>query len=146
MPPVVIDVRNAEDWRDVVHRAVQSLAEGELVAFPTETVYGLGADVLNLDAVRKVFSVKGRPPDNPLIVHVPGMGSAEGFAESIPEKARELAGHIWPGPLTIVVPLRPDAGICAEVTAGLDTIGVRVPDHRLARAVLRAACDGSASR
>ena len=109
--------------------AAACLERGGLVAFPTETVYGLGANALDPDAVERVFRVKGRPPDNPLIVHVPGMGSAEGFAESIPEKARELAGHIWPGPLTIVVErndIVPDA-----VTAGLDTVAIRVPRHPL---------------
>jgi L-threonylcarbamoyladenylate synthase len=107
--------------------AAACLARGGLVAFPTETVYGLGADALNPEAVERVFSVKGRPADNPLIVHVRNMEVAERFAAVIPEKARRLADLIWPGPLTIVVErndIVPDV-----VAAGLDTVAIRVPRH-----------------
>ena len=84
MPPVVIDVRSAEDWRDVVHRAVQTLAEGGLVAFPTETVYGLGADGLNPEAVARIYAAKGRPVTNPMILHVADVLSQYDFALNDP--------------------------------------------------------------
>lgn len=118
--------------------AVAILAAGGLVAFPTETVYGLGADALSAKAVQGIFRAKGRPADNPLIVHVPSLAAAE---ELIHPKASRgplqlLADSFWPGPLTLVVPRR--GGVPVEVTAGLDTVGIRVPNHRIALALLRA--------
>jgi L-threonylcarbamoyladenylate synthase len=112
------------------------LRAGELVAFPTETVYGLGADATNSDAVLKIYETKGRPRFNPLIVHVADLGMAERLVEFSP-MARRLA-RFWPGPLTLVLPRKPDAGLSDIVTAGLDTVGIRIPDHELAQALIRA--------
>lgn len=113
------------------------LAAGELVAFPTETVYGLGADATNSDAVLKIYETKGRPRFNPLIVHVADLAMAERLVEIGPI-ARKLS-QFWPGPLTLVLPRRSDAGLSDIVTAGLDTVGIRIPDHPLARDLIRAA-------
>ena len=116
-------------------RAAALLAAGALVAFPTETVYGLGADARNDTAVARIFEAKGRPRFNPLIVHVADLDTARSFADFPPEAAR-LADAFWPGPLTLVVPLRADAGISPLVTAGLGTIALRMPEHPLAQALL----------
>lgn len=115
----------------VLDEAVRVLARGGLVAFPTETVYGLGADAMNAAAVRSVFTAKGRPADNPLIVHLAEATQIDDVADSIPAIARDLARSFWPGPLTLVVHGRP--GIPKEVTAGLPTVAVRVPDHPVPR-------------
>ena len=120
-----------------VARAARLLAGDELVAFPTETVYGLGADARSDLAVAKVFAAKGRPSFNPLIVHLPNLAAAEAFAIVGPN-ARALAGAFWPGPLTLVLPLRAGAGISPLVTAGLDSVAVRVPAHPLAQRLLAA--------
>ena len=113
------------------------LRAGGLVAFPTETVYGLGADATNSDAVLKIYETKGRPRFNPLIVHVADLDMARRYV-SFSQLAEKLA-RFWPGPLTLVLPKRADAGISDLVTAGLDTIGIRIPDHPLALALIRAA-------
>lgn len=117
-------------------RAVALLQAGELVGIPTETVYGLGADAANPQAVARIFAAKGRPADHPLIVHVPGAGHLEHWARAIPDLAWELAEDFWPGPLTLILkrqPWVPDA-----VTGGQDTVGLRVPGHPLALSLLRA--------
>jgi L-threonylcarbamoyladenylate synthase len=113
------------------------LVAGELVAFPTETVYGLGADATNSDAVLKIYETKGRPRFNPLIVHVADLVMAERLVEIGP--IARILSQFWPGPLTLVLPRRPDAGLSDIVTAGLDTVGIRIPDHPLARDLIRAA-------
>ena len=118
-------------------RAAAVLANGGLVSFPTETVYGLGADARNDQAVAGIYAAKGRPSFNPLIVHLPDQAAAEGLCV-FNDDARRLAGAFWPGALTLVLPLRPDAGISKLVTAGLDTLAVRVPDHPVAQGLLRA--------
>ncbi|MDI3316822.1 MAG: L-threonylcarbamoyladenylate synthase [Bacillota bacterium] len=123
--------RNEEEIR----LAASILRRGGLVAFPTETVYGLGADATNPEAVRAIFAAKGRPSDNPLIVHVADL-EALGEAAEPTETALELARRFWPGPLTLVLPRK--AAVADEVTAGLETVGVRMPDHPVARALLRA--------
>jgi L-threonylcarbamoyladenylate synthase len=115
-------------------RAAAILRDGGLVAFPTETVYGLGALALDPAAVRRIFAAKGRPPTNPLIVHVPGVAEAGAVVAAFPERARRLAAAFWPGPLTLVLPRRPE--VPPEVSAGLPTVGVRVPSHPVARALL----------
>ncbi|TXH57081.1 MAG: threonylcarbamoyl-AMP synthase, partial [Burkholderiaceae bacterium] len=120
-----------------VRRAAELLRAGLLVAFPTETVYGLGGDATNDRAVAAIFQAKGRPRFNPLIVHLPGLAEAEALAV-FDDRARALAAAFWPGPLTLVLPLRPDAGLSPLVTAGLQTVALRVPAHPLARALLRA--------
>lgn len=122
---------------DAIARAAAVLRGGGLVAFPTETVYGLGADALDPAAVRRIFEAKGRPATNPLIVHVAEAAAARDVAADWPEAAARLAARFWPGPLTLVLPRRqevPDA-----VTAGGPTVAVRVPAHPVALALLRAA-------
>lgn len=114
------------------------LRAGDVAAFPTETVYGLGADATNSDAVLKIYETKGRPRFNPLIVHVADLAMAERYAE-FPALARTLAARFWPGPLTLVLPVRDDAGLSDIVTAGLPNVGLRVPDHPLAIDLIRAA-------
>ena len=121
---------------DIPHLA-QLLRAGEVVAFPTETVYGLGADATNSDAVLRIYETKGRPRFNPLIIHVADLAMAERLAEFSP-LARKLA-TFWPGPLTLVLPRRPDAGLSDIATAGLDSVGIRIPDHPLAQELIRAA-------
>lgn len=114
------------------------LAAGGLVAFATETVYGLGADAANADAVARIYAAKGRPSFNPLIVHVPSVEAAREMA-AFDGDAERLADAFWPGALTLVLPLRPEAGIASLVTAGNDTIAIRVPASETARALLVAA-------
>ncbi len=126
-----------------IELAVQLLKQGQLVAFPTETVYGLGAIATNPQAVKSIFVAKGRPSDNPLIVHVASIDDAVGVAQDIPDVARRLFERFSPGPLTIVLKKAPT--IPPEVTAGLDTVGVRIPDHPLALAMLRGVRQGVAA-
>ncbi|MGQ0637108.1 MAG: L-threonylcarbamoyladenylate synthase [Planctomycetaceae bacterium] len=117
--------------------AAQRLRAGDLVAFPTETVYGLGAPALDSRAVARVFEAKGRPRFDPLIVHVAGLGAARGLVAEFPPAAEQLARKFWPGPLTIVLP---KAAIVPDlVTAGRDTVAIRVPDHPVALELLRVA-------
>jgi L-threonylcarbamoyladenylate synthase len=116
--------------------ATELLHQGRLVAFATETVYGLGADATNADAVRRIFDAKGRPSTNPLIVHVADIQIAKTFAAVWPESAEKLARRFWPGPLTLVLPKSPR--IVSEVTAGRGTVGLRVPNHPLALQLLQA--------
>lgn len=113
------------------------LQRGGLVSFPTETVYGLGADARDDIAVARIYQAKGRPSFNPLIVHVPDQQSAERYT-TFNDYASRLAGAFWPGALTLVLPLRPDAGISGLVTAGHDTLAIRVPDHPIAQVLLQA--------
>jgi L-threonylcarbamoyladenylate synthase len=121
----------------VIARAAAVLRAGGLVAFPTETVYGLGADALDAGAVARIFAAKGRPARNPLIVHVADTAAARALVSDWPAAADALARHFWPGPLTFVLPKRPD--VPAIVTAGGPTVAVRVPAHPVALALLRAA-------
>ncbi len=117
--------------------AADLLAQGEPVAIPTETVYGLAGDARNPRAVARIYQAKGRPSFNPLIVHLPDLAAAERIAV-FDDAALALARAFWPGALTLVLPLRPGAGIASLVTAGLDTVAIRVPAHPAAQAVLRA--------
>jgi L-threonylcarbamoyladenylate synthase len=119
-----------------VQEAVQILRNGGIVAFPTETVYGLGADATNLQAVRKVFAAKGRPATNPVIVHVADVEMARRYAATWPDAATKLAEKFWPGPLTIIVP-KTDT-IATAATAGRKSVGLRAPDHPLALELIRA--------
>ena len=116
--------------------AAEKLASGALVAFPTETVYGLGGDACNADAVAGIYSVKGRPSDHPLIVHISSMQRMEDWAEEIPEYAIKLARDYWPGPMTLV--LKRSSLAKDFITGGQNTVGVRVPDHVVALALLEA--------
>ncbi|HEX5828377.1 MAG TPA: L-threonylcarbamoyladenylate synthase [Candidatus Limnocylindrales bacterium] len=127
----------------LIDEAVAILRAGGLVAFPTETVYGLGADAANPAAVARIFAAKGRPADHPLIVHLAGAGGIDAWAVDVPPLARALAAACWPGPLTLVLrraPHVPDA-----VTGGLPTVGLRVPAHPVALALLRAFAGGIAA-
>ncbi len=117
--------------------ATRFILASEPVAVPTETVYGLAADATNAEAVARIYEAKGRPAFNPLIVHVPDFASAERLGR-FDDRAFELARKHWPGPLTLVVPLREDSGIASIVTAGLSTIGIRVPAHPAMHALLLA--------
>lgn len=117
--------------------AARCLADGGLVAFPTETVYGLGADATNATAVARLYAAKGRPHFNPLIAHVPDLAGAETIAVLDPD-SRRLAQALWPGPLTLVLRKAPGCAVSDLATAGLDTVAVRVPAHPTAQALLRA--------
>lgn len=117
--------------------AAAYIRRGQTVAFPTETVYGLGADAFDPDAVQQIFAAKGRPSDNPLIVHIADRAQVDDLAASVPEAARVLMDRFFPGPLTLILPRHPD--VPSVVTAGLDTVGVRMPDHPVAQRFL-AAC------
>ena len=123
---------------DAIAEAARLVLAGEPVAMPTETVYGLAADATNAEAVARIYEAKGRPSFNPLIVHVPDFAAAERIGE-FSNEARALAEAHWPGPLTLVVPLRADAGIASIVTAGLPTIAIRVPQHPAMQNLLRQA-------
>ena len=120
-----------------IAEAARVLRAGGLVAFPTETVYGLGADALDAEAVAGIFRAKDRPSTDPLIVHVSSLADGARVAREVPDVARTLAARFWPGPLTLVLPKRPE--VPSGVTAGLDTVAVRVPAHPVARALLEAA-------
>ena len=120
-----------------ISRAAEIIRRGGLVAFPTETVYGLGADATNAAAVRRIFEVKRRPATSPLIVHLDSEEMAREYAAQWPRSATELAERFWPGPLTLVLPKK--ATIPEEVTAGLGTVGLRVPAHPIALELIRAA-------
>jgi len=117
--------------------AADALRSGELIGLPTETVYGIAADAANQDAILKTFSLKGRPAENPLIVHVSSLVNAEPLVSAIPESARRLAKTFWPGPLTLVLPK--SSKVPNVVTGGLDTVAIRVPRHPVALAILEAA-------
>lgn len=118
-----------------IKKAIDLLNAGELVAIPTETVYGLAGNALNGDTVAKIFTVKNRPQFDPLIVHVPDLSYVERYAEEIPLKATKLAEEFWPGPLTLL--LKKKSVIPDLVTAGLDTVGIRCPNHKLTRELLQ---------
>lgn len=130
-----IDIHNIDSAK--IKYAAQVIEEGGLVAFPTETVYGLGANALNKAAVEKIFTAKGRPSDNPLIVHVADKESVEKLVSRIPEKAVKLMDTFWPGPLTLVMDKQ--SNVPDIITAGLDTVAIRVPSHPIALALIRAA-------
>src|SRR5882672_5514966 len=133
----VISTLVAEADPEAIAAAARCLASGGLVAFPTETVYGLGADARNGEAVARLYEAKGRPAFNPLICHVEDRAAAARLGRFDADAAR-LAQALWPCPLTLVVPKRPDCGVAELATAGLPTIALRVPDHPVARAILAA--------
>lgn len=119
---------------ETIPETAQALRAGALVAFPTETVYGLGADAANPRAVAKIFALKGRPADHPLIVHVGSSAQLAQWAAETPEAAKKLAAAFWPGPLTMI--LRKAANVSGSVTGGQDTVGLRCPSHPVAQALL----------
>ena len=124
----------ASPTADNVARAARLLRDGQLVAFPTETVYGLGADARNADAVRRIFAAKRRPVDHPVIVHIADIDALPRWARAIPAGARALAEAFWPGPLTLILPRAHD--VSDVVTGGEDSVGLRVPGHAVAQALL----------
>ena len=125
---------------ELIRTAAALLAEGKLVAFPTETVYGLGADADNPDAVRAIFVAKGRPADHPVIVHVARHADLEHWAREVPLQARQLIDAFWPGPLTLILPRA--SHVASVVTGGQDSIGLRCPSHPVAQALLAAFKNG----
>jgi L-threonylcarbamoyladenylate synthase len=140
-PPAPVNIVAADEAG--IARAAELLRAGEVVAFPTETVYGLGADAGNADAVARIYALKGRPSAHPVIVHLAAAGRLDEWAVDVPEGARRLAHAFWPGPLTLVLkraPQVPDA-----VTGGQDTVGLRVPSHPVAQALLAAFGGGVAA-
>lgn len=114
--------------------AIEKLASGGVVAFPTETVYGLGADASNPAAIAQIFEIKGRPPDHPLIVHISSADQLSRWSHQVPEMAYELAEHFWPGPLTLILP---QSKAPPEVTGGQTSVGLRAPSHPVAQALLK---------
>ena len=131
----LISVDNLSTSQYGYKQAVDTLRNGEVVAFPTETVYGLGAIATHEEAVAKIFEAKGRPQDNPLIVHIADRTILENFIDHVPDLAKACMDAFWPGPLTVILPLKP--GVLANnVTAGLQTVGVRMPDHPVALQLL----------
>lgn len=120
---------------NTIEHAVQLLKEGKLIALPTETVYGLGADAKNPSAVQKIFLTKGRPATNPLIIHLPDVDAIQDWAIDIPPTATTLAQAFWPGPLTIILKKHPSVPLIT--TAGQNTVAIRIPNHPLALAVLK---------
>ena len=135
METMVYKTDTEPELRQAVKAAGELLREGKLVAIPTETVYGLAANALDPQAVNAIFKAKGRPNDNPLIVHIADLSALPDVVSVVPEKARVLMERFWPGPLTIVLPRKPQ--IPNETTAGLDTVAVRMPSHPVAQAIIR---------
>ena len=126
--------RNGDNTKSY-QQIVDNWLRGEVAAFPTETVYGLGADARNAQAIAKIYEAKGRPSDNPLIVHIGQIEQLQGFIDYVPEKALLAIKAFWPGPLTAILPLKP-AALAENVSAGLSTVGVRMPSHPVARDLL----------
>jgi L-threonylcarbamoyladenylate synthase len=126
-----------------IDSAVVALRAGELVAFPTETVYGLGANARNEQALRKIFELKGRPADHPLILHIASLGELTDWVAEVPQSAKMLATRFWPGPLTLVLPRHPR--VSTVLTGGQDSIAVRIPAHPVAQTLLRAFGSGLAA-
>ena len=128
---------NSTIQKDEIKKAADVLKNGGLVGIPTETVYGLGANALDEEAVKSVFVAKGRPQDNPLIVHISDFDEIYDLVEEVPESAKKLAEKYWPGPMTII--LKKSDIIPSVVSAGLDTVAIRLPEHEIARAIIRQA-------
>ena len=137
MKTLLIKIGDIEKEHDSVALAGRILADGGLVAIPTETVYGLAGNAYHGDVVRRIYEAKGRPQDNPMIVHIAEASALDSLCTQIPQQARALALKFWPGPLTMVLQKGPD--IPDEVTAGLSTVAVRCPSHPVARAIIKAA-------
>lgn len=131
---VKIDSEHIEE--DRIRRAGDIIKEGGLVAFPTETVYGLGGDALDADSSRKIYAAKGRPSDNPLIVHIADFADLEKIVTEVPKEAVQLADAFWPGPLTMI--LNKNEKVPYETTGGMDTVAIRMPSHQVALAFIRA--------
>jgi L-threonylcarbamoyladenylate synthase len=133
----VLKINPQSPEADRIAEAAAFLSDGKLVAFPTETVYGLGANALDAQAVERIFTAKGRPFQDPLIVHIVSLEMLEQVVRSLPPVALRLAEHFWPGPLTLILPRH--ASIPANVSAGMDTVAVRMPNHPIATALIKQA-------
>lgn len=120
----------------IIAKAAAIIRDGGLVAFPTETVYGLGADAMQASAAKKIYEAKGRPSDNPLIVHIADVSALRNLTDEVPGKAVKLAKAFWPGPLTMIV--KKSAAVPYETTGGMDTVAVRMPNHPIALALIAA--------
>lgn len=134
---VIENDRSSKYKKEIFRQAGDVIKGGGLVAFPTETVYGLGGDALNPESSRKIYSAKGRPSDNPLIVHIADWRSIQKICVDIPDMAKQLADAFWPGPLTMI--LKKSSVVPYETTGGLDTVAVRMPDHPVALSLIKAA-------
>ena len=137
MNTVIYQIQNTIEDAKSLTEAGRIIREGGLVAFPTETVYGLGGDALNPASSRKIYAAKGRPSDNPLIVHIANTEDLEPITADIPEAGRKLADAFWPGPLTMI--FRKSEKVPKETTGGLDTVAVRMPSDPVALAFIREA-------
>jgi len=137
MKTKILKINHQKPQASQIKKAAEAIQSGGLVAFPTETVYGLGANAFNATAVRKIFKAKGRPSDNPMIVHIYSIEDLERVVKSIPNKAKILIKKFWPGPLTLVFDKSP--AIPKEVTANLDTVAVRMPSNKIALELIRLA-------
>lgn len=137
MKTQIIKIENAKEEPEKIAAAGKALKQGGLVAFPTETVYGLGGDALNPESSRKIYAAKGRPSDNPLIVHICRWEDLDYIVSCIPPEAEKLAEKYWPGPLTMILPK--SRAVPLETTGGLETVAVRMPDHPAALALIQAA-------
>jgi len=133
----VLQVDSAHPEPEIIDQAAALIRSGDVVAFPTETVYGLGASALDGAAVGRIFEAKGRPNDNPLIVHIAERSQLSAVVREVPAVAERLIDLFWPGPLTLVMPKHPD--VAEAVTCGLETVGVRMPSHMVARSLIQAA-------
>ena len=134
MKTILEKIDKNQNNTDIIREAGRILKEGGLVAFPTETVYGLGADALNEDAAKKIYAAKGRPSDNPLIIHITNMKALEKIVSEVPEKAVKVAEKYWPGPLTMI--FNKSDIVPYGTTGGLDTVAVRMPVDAIAREVI----------
>jgi len=128
---------DVDEYNSEIVDIAKRFKSGQVIAFPTETVYGLGANALNSDAIKRIFEAKGRPSDNPLIIHIASEGQLEGLVEEVDEKSKLLMQRFWPGPLTII--FKKKSGISDLVTAGLSTVAIRMPSHPVALALIKAA-------
>lgn len=136
MKTELVEIKSQQNREELLERAGQIIKKGGLVAFPTETVYGLGGDALNPDSSRKIYAAKGRPSDNPLIVHICCMEDLPRLVRHVPESAVRLAERFWPGPLTMILEKSPE--VPRETTGGLETVAIRMPDHPVALDFIRA--------
>ncbi|KAB2879217.1 threonylcarbamoyl-AMP synthase [bacterium] len=135
MKTVILTIDSKVPEPRLIRQAAAYLQQGELVAFPTETVYGLGANALSSKAIRKIFKAKGRPSDNPLIIHIADKKQLYALAKSVPPSAEKLIRKFWPGPLTIV--FKKSDVVPSEISAGLNTVAIRLPKHKIARELIR---------
>lgn len=135
METKLVKIENIKDAKKDIEEAAKLIREGEVVAFPTETVYGLGGNGLLPDSVHKIYAAKGRPSDNPLILHVCDMKMVESLVKDIPKHAKKAMEHFWPGPMTVILPKADQVPDC--VTGGLDTVAIRMPDHPVALELIR---------